>query len=108
MTIRLYHRIISTEKFEETAQILINLINKAQQQNPDQPRILYLDITGHRNKLGGYDQDTYELMSEFIPKHLIMWLTEAHMPLGKLDNPYQMNDVPEGIEITNVDQDNNI
>ena len=99
MTIRLYHRIISTEKFEQTVNILINMIYQAQLQNPDMPRILYLDITGHRNQLGGYDTDTYELMSEFIPKHLIMWLTEAHMPLGKLENPFQMNDVPEGVVI---------
>jgi hypothetical protein len=99
MTIRIYHRIPAHEKFEETVNILLQLIHKAQQDNPDQARTLHLDITGHRNKLGGYDQDTYELQSEFIPKHLIMWLTEAHMPLGKLENPYQMNDVPEGVEI---------
>jgi hypothetical protein len=99
MTIRLYHRIISTEKFEQTVNILLNMIHQAQLQNPDQKRILYLDITGHRNQLGGYDTDTYELMSEFIPKHLVMWLTEAHMPLGMLENPFQMNDVPEGVVI---------
>lgn len=98
-TIRIYHRISAQEKFEQTVNILVNLIYQAQLKNPDQPRILYLDITGHRNELGGYDTDTFELMSEFIPKHLIMWLSEAHMPLGKMDNPYQQNDVPEGVEI---------
>lgn len=99
-TTRIYHRIKPTEKFEETATTLINLLFEEQRNNPNQKRILYLDITGHRNTLGGYDSDTYELMSEFIPKNLLMWLTEAHTPLGMWNNPYQHNDVPEEIEIS--------
>lgn len=99
-TMHLYHYMKAHDKFESTANMLVNLIYEAQKSNPDHPRILYLDIKGHRNKLGGYDQDAYELMSEFIPKHLLMWLTVAHTPLGTLTNPYQMNDVPEGVEIT--------
>jgi hypothetical protein len=99
-TVILYHRITRAEKFEETVQNLIKLVYEAQQFNSEKKRVLYLDITGHRNELGGYDTDTFELMSEFIPKYLLMWLSAVHMPLGILHNDYQQNDVPEGVEIT--------
>src|SRR5262245_22629465 len=59
--IAIYHRVYPHEGFEESAQILFKLVQRAQLQYPGKRRLLYLDIDGHRNSEGGFDADMLEL-----------------------------------------------
>ena len=59
------HRIMRRENFEVAAQDIIRLLRNVQKRNPDKPRVLYVEIDGHRNKDGEFDQDMWELQNEF-------------------------------------------
>ena len=94
--IAIYHRVYKRENFEKAANDLIKLIYKAQEQQPGMPRVLYVDIDGHRNKAGGYDEDMQELQIEFGLGFFIQYLKEVHFPLASVKNTKeQNNDVPK-------------
>lgn len=82
MSIAIYHRVMRREGFEETARILLHLVRDARDKAPDKPRVLYLDIDGHRNEAGGFDGEMFELQQEFVLGFLMPFLKEVHMPLG--------------------------
>ena len=63
--IALYHRVMRRENFEKAAKDLFDLLKGAQIQSPNCPRALFVDIDGHRNDQGGFDNDMYELQKEF-------------------------------------------
>ncbi len=101
--IAIYHRVMRREDFAKAAKDLISLVRTAEMQNPGKPRILYLDIDGHRNKQGGFDADMTELQTEFGLGFLSQFLTEAHFPLASVQNTKeQRNDVPDKLEIFNA------
>lgn len=101
--IAIYHRIYKRENFETAANDLIKLIHKTQEQQPGKPRALYVDIDGHRNKVGGYDEDMRELQTEFGIGFLLQFLKEVHFPLGSFKNTKkQNNDVPEELIFENA------
>lgn len=50
--IAIYHRVYRRENFEVAAKDLLELVYATQEKAPDEPRALYLDIIGHRNKEG--------------------------------------------------------
>ena len=64
--IAIYHRVMKRENFEVAAKDLFRLLVNAQKQSPDQPRVLYVDIDGHRNKAGGFDNDMFELIDNEV------------------------------------------
>ena len=98
--IAIYHNIYSYEGFEESANILIDLIKNSQKESPNNKRFLYLDIQGHRNDNEGFDADMFELQSKFILGFLMPYLTEAHLPLISVKNKnYQKNDIPHEVAI---------
>ncbi len=98
----LYHRIMRRENFETAANDLFHLLQNAQAAYPDKARILYLDIDGHRNAKGGFDEDMLELQKEFGMGFLLPYFTEIHFPLISLKNPKgQDNDIPEELVIEN-------
>ncbi|MFT3762684.1 MAG: HNH endonuclease [Pseudoxanthomonas sp.] len=100
-SIALYHVVFADENFDTSAQILANLIRKAQSVSPGQPRRLFLDIDGHRNSNGGFDHDMFELQINFVAEFLSQWLTSAHMPLVEIEfNHTQRNDFPEQLNIS--------
>ena len=68
------------DDFEETAQILFKLVRGAIDKYPGQPRVLKFWVTGHRTEEGGFDQDAWELISNFIPGVLSPHLTEFINP----------------------------
>lgn len=47
--VALYHRVLRRENFEKAAKDLVSLVYAAEKKEPGKPRILYLDIDGHRN-----------------------------------------------------------
>lgn len=58
--IAIYHLVYQHEDFEVSARIIYNLLINSQKKYPGKKRYLYLDIEGHKNKMGGYDQDMLE------------------------------------------------
>lgn len=99
-SVAIYHRVYAREGFEKSAQILFDLVRKAQGIAPDKPRILYLDIDGHRNRAGGFDRDMAELQTEFLFTFLGDFLTEVHVPLAHArSSKKQRNDIPDRLDI---------
>lgn len=97
--IALYHVVFEWENFETAAKMLFEIVKNAQQQCPNAERCLFLDIDGHRNSKGGFDQDMFELQSKFLLEVLMPFLTEASTPLGKIVNKNQKNDIPDLLNI---------
>lgn len=99
----LYHRIMRRENFETAANDLFSMVLNAQKKFPNKPRVLYLDIDGHRNSQGGFDADMLELQKEFGMEFLLQYFTEIHFPLVSVKNTKgQNNDIPEGLVIKNA------
>ena len=96
----LYHVVYAHEGFEETAQTLFKLIQRAQQLQLGRKRVLFLDIEGHRNHDGGFDADMLELQTEFLLGFLGRFFSEMRLPLAHLRNPgEQDNEIPETLII---------
>ncbi len=91
----LYHVVRDHEGFEVAARQLYDIVRQAADEWPDKPRILYVDIEGHRTSAGGFDHDMSELQQSFIPQLLMPYLSEVHMPLlhARNESP-QRNDLP--------------
>jgi hypothetical protein len=103
--IAIAHRVGRHEDFNRTAQILLVLLNKAQSQYPGRKRCLYIEIDGHRNLEGGFDDDMFELQSKFMGEFLIQFLTRAEAPLGAFQNPNPQNDeIPERLDLIKIDR----
>jgi hypothetical protein len=102
MLIALYHRVYRHEPFEKAAQDIFEIVRHAQREFPGKPRALYLDIEGHRNANGGFDNDMYELQKEFVLGLLMPFLTEAHEPLAAVRQKpgvVQRDDLPDALQI---------
>lgn len=99
--IAIYHVVHAHEKFEKASKMLLKLVRKAQETHPGAPRLLYLDIEGHRNTAGGFDADMLELQNEFLMGFLMPFLTEATTPLMlRLRNDKGQDDaVPHDLKI---------
>ena len=103
-TIAIAHRVLALEDFDETARILLNLLNDAQSKFPGAKRYLYLEIDGHRNSKGGFDQDMLELQTKFMEDFVIQFLIGADTPLAKLKNPKpQNNEIPKELNLIKID-----
>jgi hypothetical protein len=99
-SVLIYHVMVIEENFERSAYRLLELVKDAQRTSPGANRVLYLDIDGHRNAVGGFDRDSYELMTDFISKVIFPFLTEYDNPFFRVKNSNkQRNDVPESVVI---------
>lgn len=100
--IALYHRVYRRENFETAANDLMGLLYMAQEREPNEPRSLFVDIDGHKNEVGGFDEDMRELQTEFGIEILLPFVEELHFPLVSVKNPIgQRNDIPKKIVIGN-------
>lgn len=98
--IAIQHTVFAEENFQTAARMIYKLIYTAQQNFPNQKRILYLDIEGHRNGAGGYDHDMMELQKDFILGFLMPYITAVHMPLISVENKkLQKNELVEDLAI---------
>src|SRR4051794_18501000 len=70
----IYHVMKPREGFDDTADKLFIMVRDAQRTNPGAPRHLMLDIDGHRNELGGLDEEAWELYRHFIMEWLAPYL----------------------------------
>ncbi len=99
-TVSIYHVVGEDEDFEQAAQGIFAQLRECQQRFPDWPRVLYLDIIGHLDKLGRFEPDFVELQQEFLIAALGPYFTALDMPLVSVLNPEQQrNDVPDRLEI---------
>jgi hypothetical protein len=102
--IAIAHRVFPHEDFDQTAHILLKLLRNAQSKFPGAKRSLFLDIDGHRNSNGQFDEDMLELQSKFMREFLIQFLSRTVTPLGDLENPAPQNDaIPEELNLVRVD-----
>ena len=97
--VALYHIVWKHENFEKTARILFEMVQQVSKKFPNKKRSLYLDIEGHRNKEGGFDNDMYELQRHFILEFLQPYISEVHMPLGGAIFGVQREDLPDEFKI---------
>lgn len=103
--IAIAHRVFAHEDFDHTAHILLRLLDNAQRKFPGAKRHLYLEIDGHRNSEGGFDDDMLELQSKFMAEFLIQFLTRVETPLGAFQNPNPQNDsIPEQLDLIRIDR----
>ncbi len=95
-TVSLYHVVAEDEGFETAAQDIFALTKQAQDEFPDWPRVLYLDIQGHIDEEGRFTNDMVELQQEFLIAAMGKFFTALAMPLVAVVNPdEQLNDLPD-------------
>ncbi|MFK0292274.1 HNH endonuclease [Streptomyces sp. NPDC090442] len=98
--IALYHDMRVEEDFTKCANRLFSILKKAAATRPGVPRLLHLDVQGHRNAAGGYDADALEIIHEFLLGFLGPYLTEISTPLYQARNPEpQREDIPDVLNI---------
>ena len=99
-TVSLYHIVGENDHFDKAAQDIFNLIRESQQKYPDWPRVLYLDILGHLDEKGRFEDDMVELQQEFLIAALGKYLTALDLPLVSVVNPeLQDNNLPDSLAI---------
>jgi hypothetical protein len=95
-TVALYHVVGADDDFEAAAQDLFALVKEAQGRFPDWPRVLYLDIDGHLDAEGRFDDAMIELQQEFLVAAMGRFVTALALPIANLVNPHpQANDLPD-------------
>ena len=99
-TVSLYHIVAESDDFNKAASDIFDLVKSSQEKYPDWPRVLYLDIAGHLDELGRFQDDMVELQQEFLIAALGKFLTALDMPLVSVVNPdAQDNAVPDSLAI---------
>lgn len=100
-SISLYHVVRAQDTFEQAAQDLFALLNEAQSRFPDWPRSYYVDIDGHIDETGRFEEDFVELQQEFFFSTIAPFVSALELPLtGPLANPEpQRNDLPDELRI---------
>lgn len=100
-TVSLRHIVEPADGFADAAQAVFALVQEAQARFPDWPRVLYLDVHGHKGPHHGFDADFFEFQQEFFFATLAPFLTGFETPLtGPLINPVpQRNDLPDRLVV---------
>ena len=90
----IFYKIKEKENFEMAANRIYNLIYRIQEENPYKDRTLILEIEGHRNKSGEYDNDMFELQFDFLIDIMFPYLHALHMPLISICNEGKQKKLP--------------
>jgi hypothetical protein len=83
--VAIYHAVLEGESCQKARQDLTDMVRDAEAKNPGKPRALFLDIDGHRNSAGGWDNEAEELQY-WVLDRLLPFLTEATVPMVKVEN----------------------
>ena len=98
--VALYHVVYAHETFNASAEAIFALVRNAEEKRPGKSRRLFVDIEGHRNECGTFDDDMLELQQRFLRTFLIRFLSEIHSPLCRVKNPNpQANNLPAELKI---------
>ncbi|MFW5973722.1 MAG: hypothetical protein ACOCTG_06990 [Bacteroidota bacterium] len=100
-SVSIYHIVSEDDDFDTAVQGIFALLKEAQERFPDWPRAYYLDVAGHLDEMGRYEDDFVELQQEFFFSAIAPFVTALELPLtGPLLNPErQRNDVPDRLVI---------
>ena len=100
-TVSIYLVVTPEDTFHQAAQSAFAAMKDAQVRYPDWPRVFYLDIAGHINEYGNFEDDFVEFQQEFWFSAIAPFLTGFELPLtGALINPdAQRNDLPDVLTI---------
>ncbi len=100
-TVSIYCVVGASQSFEAAASSVFGLIKEAQRRYPGWVRILYVDIEGHRDDHGRFDEDFVEFQQELFFSTIAPFVTAFELPLtGGLINPSpQRNDLPDELVI---------
>jgi hypothetical protein len=97
--IAIYHIVKSRDKFENSANEIYELVYSAKQEYPNEQIHLYVDIEGHKNKDGGFDNDMFELQTQFITGLILQYINSVTMPLGSTKNIQMNKEMPPKLSI---------
>lgn len=100
-TVNILHIVEPEDRFEDAAGAVFGLLLEAEANFPGWPRVLYLDVNGHKGAAAGFDADFYEFQQEFLFSVIAPFLSAFVTPLtGGLVNPEpQRNDLPDRLRI---------
>lgn len=105
-TVSLYHVVEAEDDFEAAANDIFDLLAEAQEEFPDWPRVLYLDIENHARDDGRLEEDMIELQQEFLIAAMGKFFTALALPLVSVVNPdKQVNDLPDELVLQPPDQE---
>lgn len=98
--IAIHYTALKSENFYDVANALFNNIKDAIDKMPNYTRILYLDIEGHTDEDGKFDDDMQEIQEYFVLYYLMPYITEVVMPIGHFKNiGEQVDDIPDELKI---------
>lgn len=99
-TVSLYHVVEPEDGFNDAARDVFAMMKEAQERFPDWPRVLYLDIKGHRGDAEGFEPDFFEFQQEFLIGALGQFLTALALPVASVINPDpQKNELPDRLVV---------
>ena len=94
------HTVGACDSIEVAARAILGRLRDAAATTPQMKRHLYLDIAGHRDGSGSFDDDMVGLQRKVLADDLMPFLTKAHMPLGTIANSAtQSNDLPDTLDL---------
>ena len=98
--VSIYHIVETEHDFEDAALAVFSLVSSSQEKYPDWPRVVYLDINGHKGEKAGFDDDLFEFQQEFMIATMGPYVTALDMPLVSVWNPDpQRNDLPDRLAV---------
>jgi hypothetical protein len=100
-TVALYQVVTPRVTFDQAVQEAFALVREAQKRYPDWPRLYYVDIDGHRDEFGRFDDDFVEFQQDFMFATIAHFVCALDLPLtGPLLNPNeQRNDLPDELVV---------
>ncbi|PSQ95085.1 MAG: hypothetical protein BRD55_11190 [Bacteroidetes bacterium SW_9_63_38] len=105
-TVSLYHVVEAEDDFETAAHDIFDLLVESQNEFPDWPRVLYLDIENHARDDGRLEEDMIEFQQEFLIAAMGKFLTALALPLVAVVNPdKQVNDLPDELVLQAPDEE---
>lgn len=95
-TVSIYHVVAAEDDFETAAHDIFALLKETQERFPDWPRVLYLDIQGHLDDQGRFENEMVELQQEFLIAAMGKFFKALALPIIQVVNPEkQSNDIPD-------------
>ena len=102
--VHLDYSVTQRQNFDQAVFGLLQLVQEAQRDYPDEPRHLQLAVEGHRLPNGAFDSDMFELQSKFLMEFLMEYLTSANTAFVLVKNPKPQKNVVPPLNIFQRDQ----
>lgn len=98
--VAIYHVVYEYENFEQAAQDIFRLLKESKKQANGREILLYLDIDGHLDEYGNFDDEMKLLQEDFILKTIFPFFSEICIPILDVKNRNKpREDIPDKLEI---------